>query len=142
MGIALVISFFFKIYLFYLRKIYLHLHIRCVIGVALCILCIFLYARANMPRKAKPSINAQQPKLGPISLEYIQWPPKTRKMFKKLLTILVAFLPLKFASKYTKEDVRNLCLMSPRPGQKWWYLDLGQRMFNAPFYCLASKQCL
>lgn len=39
---------------------------------------LFSYAIANMPRKLKPSINAQQPKLGPISLKNVQWTPKTR----------------------------------------------------------------
>lgn len=57
MNIALVISFFFMIFLFYLHKIYLHLHIQYVIRIVLCIFC--LYARANMPRKPKPSINAR-----------------------------------------------------------------------------------
>ena len=47
-----------------------------------------------MPRKPKPSITAQQPKLGPISFQDIQWTTKTRKGFGKTLTIMVAYLVL------------------------------------------------
>ena len=47
-----------------------------------------------MPRKPKPSITAQQPKLGPISFQDIQWIAKTRKEFGKTLTLIVAYLPL------------------------------------------------
>ena len=46
-----------------------------------------------MPMKKKPSITAQQPKPGPISFQDIQWAPKTRKGFGKMLTILAAYLP-------------------------------------------------
>ena len=46
-----------------------------------------------MPRKPKPSITAQQPKLGPISFQDIQWAPKTRKGFGKMLTIMATYLP-------------------------------------------------
>ena len=67
-----------------------------------------------MPRKLKPSINAQQPKLGPISLEDIQWTPKTRKGFEKMFTVMVAYLLSKFASKHTEDDVSNLRLMSAK----------------------------
>ena len=68
-----------------------------------------------MPRKSKPSINAQQSKLGPISLEDIEWTPKVRKRFGNMLTIMIANLPSKSTSKNTAEDVKNLCLISPRP---------------------------
>ena len=46
-----------------------------------------------MPTKPKPSITAQQPKLGPISFQDIQWTVKTRKGFGKTLTIMTAYLP-------------------------------------------------
>ena len=44
-----------------------------------------------MPKKPKPSITAQQPKLGPISFQDIQWAPKTRKGFGKMLTIMATY---------------------------------------------------
>ena len=69
---------------------------------------------ANMPRKLKPFINAQQPKLGPISLEDIQWTPKTKKEFGKMSTVMVAYLLSNSASKHTENDVNNLCLMSTK----------------------------
>ena len=46
-----------------------------------------------MPRKKKPPITAQQPKPGPISFQDIQWVPKTRKGFGKMITIMAAYLP-------------------------------------------------
>jgi len=46
-----------------------------------------------MSRKPKPSIIAQHPKLGPISFQDIQWVPKTRKGFGKILTIMARYLP-------------------------------------------------
>ena len=45
-----------------------------------------------MPRKPKPSITIQQPKLGPISFQDIQWVPKTRKKFGKILTIMASYI--------------------------------------------------
>ena len=47
-----------------------------------------------MPRKPKPLITAQQPKLGPISFQDFQWTTKTRKGFGKMLTFMAAYLPL------------------------------------------------
>ena len=46
-----------------------------------------------MPRKPKPSNTAQQPKPGPISFQDIQWAPKTRKGFGKMLTIMATYIP-------------------------------------------------
>ena len=40
----------------------------------------------------KPSITAQQPKLRPISSQDIQWAPKIRKGFGKMLTIMASYL--------------------------------------------------
>ena len=107
----------------------------CIFGVwyVLPYAFLFLYAKANMPRKPKPSINAQQSKLGPIYLEDIEWTPKIRKRFGNMLTIMIANLPSKSTSKNTAEDVKNLCLISPRPWQKWWYLDWGQGDFQSFF---------
>ena len=65
------------------------LHIRYIMRIAL---CIFLeYAESNMPRMPKPSISAQQPKLGLISFQDIQWAP--RREFGKMLIIMVICLP-------------------------------------------------
>ena len=46
-----------------------------------------------MPRKKKSSIIAQQPKPGPISIQDVQWVPKTRKGFGKMITVMAAYLP-------------------------------------------------
>ena len=113
LGIALVISFFSRFFCFTcVRYIFI-----CRFNAWYVLPCAFLfsYAIANMPRKLKPSINAQQPKLGPISLENIQWTPKTRKGFGKMLTIMVAYCLSKSASKHTEDDVSNLCMMSTKP---------------------------
>ena len=57
---------------------YLHLNIRCVIRIALCI--SLSICKANMPRKQKPSIDTQQPKLGPLFVEDFQWTPNTENV--------------------------------------------------------------
>ena len=58
--------------------------------IALCI--FFEFTDSNMPRKLKLFITAQQPKLGPIFFQDIQWTLKTMKGFGKMLTIMIAYI--------------------------------------------------
>ena len=54
--------------------------------------------------------DAQQPKLGPINvlkLKDIQWTPKMRKGFWKMLTIMVTYLSSKSTSEHTEKDVKE-----------------------------------
>ena len=113
MGIALVISLFKDLFLLYIRKIYFHLHIQCVVRIALCI--SFSTCNDQYAKEVETFHQCTAPKLGPIYLEDIQWSPKTRKGFGKMLTTMVAYFLSKSASKHTEDDVSNLCLMSANP---------------------------
>ena len=114
MGIALVILLFFEFFLFYMHKTYLHLHIQCVIRIALCIsfsICNGQYAKKAQTFHQCTTTQVRANIIGRYSMDTKD---KEGINFGKMLTIMVAYLLSKFASKHTEGDVSNICLMSAK----------------------------
>ena len=111
MGIALMISFCSIFFLLYMRKIYLHLQIQCVIRIALCI--SFFICNSQYAEKAKTFHQCTTTQVRANIFEKCSMDSKD-KGFGKMLTI-IAYCLSKSSSKHTEDDVSNLCWMSAEP---------------------------
>ena len=138
MCIAIVISLFFNIFLLYLRKIYLHLHIWCMMRIALCTsfsICKGLYAKEAETFHRCTTTQARANIFVRYSMDV-----KAKEGDWKNVNYHGSISSFKVYLKYggrCKKPMSDVTDAKTKVVVSWF----GQRKFHCSsnFYCLASK---